>query len=125
MFGTITEWYYRWLAGIRPDPDQPGFKTFYIGPSIPKELEFVNCSYNSPFGEIVSNWKKMSSGSVRYEMKIPTDSHANIVLPLEGESQIIVEKEGIAFEPDKIKGLQTGNFKLDEGEYIITVTSKN
>ena len=28
MFGTVTEWFYRWLAGIRPDPKNPGFKKF-------------------------------------------------------------------------------------------------
>ena len=28
MFGVVTEWYYRWLGGIRPDPKHPGFKEF-------------------------------------------------------------------------------------------------
>ncbi|NQU52665.1 MAG: family 78 glycoside hydrolase catalytic domain, partial [Bacteroidetes bacterium] len=28
MFGTVTEWFYRWLAGIQPDPENPGFKEF-------------------------------------------------------------------------------------------------
>lgn len=125
MFGTISEWYYRWLGGIRPDPKNPGFKTFILGPSTPEGLEFVNCTYNSPFGEIVSNWKKMSSGSVRYEMKIPTNSKATIILPLDESQKIKVEKNGENFKPEKIEGLLTGNFKLDEGDYIITVSYLN
>ncbi|MBK7438313.1 MAG: hypothetical protein IPI77_16310 [Saprospiraceae bacterium] len=40
MFGTVTEWYYRWLGGIRPDPESPGFKGFTLAPSIPKRLEY-------------------------------------------------------------------------------------
>jgi alpha-L-rhamnosidase len=55
MFGTVTEWYYRWLGGIRPDPKNPGFKSFVLAPSAPEGLEFVNCTYHTPFGAIVSN----------------------------------------------------------------------
>ena len=33
MFGVVTEWYYRWLGGIRPDPENPGFKEFTLNPS--------------------------------------------------------------------------------------------
>jgi alpha-L-rhamnosidase len=125
MFGTVTEWFYRWLGGIRPDFQNPGFKTFVLGPSTPEGLEFVNCTYHSPFGEIVSNWKRMQSGSVRYEMKIPTNSKATIILPLDESQKIKVEKNGENFKPVKIEGLLTGNFKLDEGDYIITVSYQN
>ena len=58
MFGTVTEWYYRWLGGLRPDPENPGFKTFYLVPFMPAGLDSVNCTYHSPQGKIVSNWKK-------------------------------------------------------------------
>ncbi len=61
MFGTVSEWYYRWLAGIQPDPDHPGFKKFYLIPKIPEGLESVNCTYHSPYGAIVSHWKKITS----------------------------------------------------------------
>ncbi len=30
MFGTVTEWYYRWLGGIRPNPENPGFLSFIL-----------------------------------------------------------------------------------------------
>ena len=125
MFGTISEWYYRWLGGIRPEPQNPGFKTFVLGPSTPEGLEFVNCTYHSPFGEIVSNWKRMPSGSIRYEMKIPKGSKATIILPLDESQKIKVEKKDKNFKPEKIDGLLTDNFKLDEGDYIITVYSEN
>jgi alpha-L-rhamnosidase len=51
MFGTVTEWYYRWLGGIRPDPKNPGFKEFILTPTTPEGLEFVNCTYHSPQGK--------------------------------------------------------------------------
>jgi alpha-L-rhamnosidase len=123
MFGTVTEWFYRWLAGIRPDSENPGFKKFIINPSTPEGLEFVNCTYNSPFGEIVSNWKKQPD-AIQYEITIPAKSSANVVLPFIQSQKITIESKNKNFNPEKIERLQTGNFELGEGEYLITVSSK-
>ena len=30
MFGSVSEWFYRWLGGIQPDPENPGFRKFII-----------------------------------------------------------------------------------------------
>jgi len=122
MFGTVTEWFYRWLAGIRPDPENPGFKKFIINPSTPDGLEFVNCKYYSPFGEIVSNWKKLPD-KLQYEITIPSKTSANVILPVIQSQKITIESKDKNFNPEKISGLQTGNFELGEGEYLITVSS--
>jgi len=119
MFGTVTEWYYRWLAGIRPDPENPGFKTFVLAPSTPEGLEFVNCTYHSPLGPIVSNWKKEEQGTYRYEMNIPEGSTAKITLPLTPEQTIDIKRKTGNLEPDNIEGLQSGRFNLSGGEYTI------
>ena len=125
MFGTVTEWFYRWLAGIRPDPEYPGFKKFILGPSTPEGLKFVNCTYYSPFGKIVSNWKKVQPGTVQYEITIPAKSSADIILPISQSQKITIKSNDRNFNSEKIKRLQTGNFELGEGEYLITVSSNN
>jgi alpha-L-rhamnosidase len=119
MFGSVTGWFYRWLGGIRPDPAFPGFREFTLAPSVPEGLEFVNCTYQSPYGRIVSNWKK-EEGSIRYTMVIPTGSRAHVVLPLHSYQQIKLEK-GDDPAPVKPAGLESGMFSLAEGEYLITV----
>jgi len=124
MFGTVTEWFYRWLAGIRPDPQNPGFKNFIIGPSTPGALEYVNCSYVSPFGKIISNWKKLQSGAVQYELTIPAKSSAAVILPITQSQKITIKSNNKNFNSEKIESLQTGKFELGEGEYIITVSLK-
>ena len=58
MFGSVTEWFYRWLGGIQPDPENPGFRKFIISPFLPSDLSFVKCSYESPFGMIKSRLGK-------------------------------------------------------------------
>ena len=121
MFGTVTEWYYRWLAGIKPDPQNPGFKEFYLAPTIPEDLASINCSYTSPFGEIVSNWMQEQNGRYRYEMTVPEGSMAKVTLPVTSSQKIEVanETENIS---SKIEGLQTGNFSLHGGSYNITIS---
>jgi len=125
MFGTVTEWYYRWLAGIKPDPENPGFKEFFITPSTPEGLKYVACSYESPFGEIVSNWRQEKSGEYIFEIKIPSGSKAQLALPDKEEKQIILEKEGEILDLQDYKSRETGNLRLSEGDYIITASPVN
>jgi alpha-L-rhamnosidase len=123
MFGTVTEWFYRWLGGIRPDPENPGFKEFILAPSTPEGLEFVNCNYNSPFGQIVSNWREVQSGTYKYEITIPANSIAKVTLPFIQSQKISIEKKVNDFDPGKVEGLQTGHFELGGGEYSITISA--
>jgi alpha-L-rhamnosidase len=123
MFGTVSEWYYRWLAGIRPDPDHPGFEEFFLTPTTPEGLESVNCTYHSPYGAIVSNWKKITADHYTYEITVPIGTRANIKLPV-SQSQLleIIDEQGLN-QSSRMGGLQTGQFFLQEGNYVISVTS--
>ncbi len=125
MFGTVTEWFYRWLAGIRPLPHKPGFEEFVLAPSTPEGLDFVNCSYNSPFGEIVSNWKKEQTGAYRYEFSIPTGSTARVSLPLNQSFEVSMIKKNGKEISKKTSELQSGIFNLAEGDYHIIATPIN
>lgn len=125
MFGSVTEWFYRWLGGIRPDPENPGFRKFVLAPSTPEGLEFVNCTYHSPFGPIISNWKKDEQGDCRYEMTIPEGSTAKVILRLTPSQKIEIKRKQGDILTKKIGGLETGRFELEGGEYLITVSIKN
>ena len=85
MFGSVSEWFYRWLAGIRPDPDNPGFRKFIISPNLPSDLTYVNCSYQSPFGIIKSNWEKTKKGA-RFEISVPKNTSAYFKIPCHNKS---------------------------------------
>ncbi|MBD3631067.1 alpha-L-rhamnosidase [Cyclobacterium sp.] len=123
MFGTVTEWFYRWLGGIRPDPQNPGFKVFVLAPRVPDELDSIASNYHSPHGEIISNWKKGLDGSITYEIKIPNGSTAKVSLLMRTAQSLSIEKREGDFNPENVKGLATGNFELEEGEYTIRISS--
>jgi alpha-L-rhamnosidase len=124
MFGTVTEWYYRWLAGIRPDPGHPGFKEFFITPTTPEGLDSINCVYQAPYGAIVSNWKKIKPENYIFEISIPESSKANIKLPISASQILTIKNKNIPKQTLKINGLQTGKFSLPEGDYVITLEPK-
>jgi alpha-L-rhamnosidase len=123
MFGTVTEWFYRWLAGIQPDPENPGFKEFVLAPTTPQGLDFVNCTYHSPFGAIISNWKK-EAGACSYEITVPTGTKAKIILPVTQLQKITIERNNKKLKPEEIEGINSGKFKLDEGSYLIKIINK-
>jgi len=125
MFGSVTEWFYRWLGGIRPDLDNPGFKEFILAPRLPDGLDSISCVYHSPYGEIVSKWKKGSEKTVHYKMKIPKGSSAHVSLTIDPLQKLSINKKGDGFKPESIEGLESGEFKLEEGEYTIIISSNS
>ena len=122
MFGTVTEWYYRWLAGIRPLQESPGFKEFVIAPSVPAGLAYVNCHYDAPQGRIVSNWKIEQGGACQYEFEIPKESIARLKLDINPLDKIEIQKDGKPVDQAKIDGLETGKFRLPSGHYFLKIS---
>lgn len=120
MFGTVTEWYYRWLGGIRPVPEKPGFEEFILAPTTPVGLTFVNCTYQSPLGPIVSNWQKAEDDSYKYEVSIPPGSTTQVHLTVTEGQKLVVQRKSDNTEVTDIDGLQTGQFELTTGEYLIS-----
>ena len=121
MFGTVSEWYFRWLAGIQPDPEYPGFSRFNIFPHIPDGLDYVKCSYDSPFGKIVSNWEKRGPDKSVFEIAVPEGTLATAIIPVKG-SQIIKMTMDSGSSADNAKEDGANNvFKLKPGKYLISV----
>ncbi|NOR74912.1 MAG: family 78 glycoside hydrolase catalytic domain, partial [Draconibacterium sp.] len=123
MFGTVSEWFYRWLGGIQPNLDYPGFERFILAPFIPEELEFVNSSYHSPFGEIVSNWKKSGTNKITFEINVPEGSIASFQLSEVQLSIVTIENKDIRriYTPDDLS-LKADGIELKSGRYRISGT---
>lgn len=119
MFGSVSGWIYRWLGGIRPYAETPGFKNFTIDPIVPKGLSFANCSYESPLGIITSNWKK-TGNVVTFSVTVPKGATANFNLPFRSKGKIDVRNitKNSTFSP-KVTVDETCSFELKAGRYEI------
>ena len=63
LLGDFIIWLYENLAGIKPDKNNTGFKHFIMKPYVLGDLSFVNSSYNSINGKIISAWN-ISNNSI-------------------------------------------------------------
>lgn len=79
-FPYIGGWFYRGLAGIQWDTENPGFKNIVLRPSNVKSVDWVNCNYESQYGKIVSNWK-VETNKFRWKVTIPPNSTATVYIP--------------------------------------------
>ena len=123
MFGSVSEWFYRWLAGLQPDPEFPGFEKFFLCPHTTQGLDSVACSYRSLYGVIKSNWKK-SANRIVYEIDVPPASMARFQIPVGRNSQVRVEnlqeRSGILLQNRKTMFQHW----LKPGSYRITCITK-
>lgn len=76
----VSSWFTKSLAGIRPDPANPGFQSFLIQPVVAGDLTFAEGQTESPFGTIRSRWEKNGDRFV-LEVTIPPNSQATVHLP--------------------------------------------
>jgi alpha-L-rhamnosidase len=77
---TPGSWFFEGLGGILPDPANPGFRHFTLRPGIVRRVDWVRCSYNSPYGKILSNWKR-DGDKLTMEVTIPANTNATVYVP--------------------------------------------
>ena len=87
MFGDISAWMRQYLAGITPDPENPGFKRFFIKPNPVKGLDRVRAEYEAPCGKIVSEWKK-SGSDFELKIEVPANSAATVIMPDKAKKEV-------------------------------------
>ncbi len=96
MFGSISNWFYSYLAGIRPADDATGFNKIIIQPEI-SNLQWARATYNSVLGEVSSYWKKTGS-TFTLDVTIPVNASAVVYLPASlqniRESNTKIKSEG-------------------------------
>lgn len=72
-YGAVCQWLFESVAGLRPDPETPGFKSIVFEPVILPELGPVEARHESAAGPIRAAWR-IEAGTVTYEMDIPAGS---------------------------------------------------
>lgn len=74
------EWFFHDILGIQPDPAAPGFKHFFLRPSLYEQIEFARGSYDSSHGKIVSDWRNKGR-DFQWQVVIPANTEATLHLP--------------------------------------------
>lgn len=80
MLGQINEWFFHDLAGIQPDPEQPGFKHILFRPQPCGDVTSVDASYAGPYGPITIAWQNSPKGFTA-TITVPANSTAEAFIP--------------------------------------------
>jgi alpha-L-rhamnosidase len=79
-FACLSDWFWYGLGGLRPDESHPGLKHFTLAPQIPGKMAWAKIAHESPYGKIVSSWKR-DGDLVRWEVTVPPNSTATALIP--------------------------------------------
>ena len=122
MFGSVSEWFYKALAGIQPAPDAVGFDQILIRPQPVGDLRWVRARHHSVRGEIVSAWER-NAGTLALEVRIPANAQALVHIPTSDPSRVmesgrpVARSAGVTFV-----GADRGAsvFRIGSGHYKFT-----
>jgi len=115
MFGSVSEWMFNSLAGIRIADDAVGCDRIVIAPSVVGDLTWTSATYQSVRGPIESSWKITDAG-LRLTVAIPVGSTAELAFPEAYSSQVTESGAPVG----QVEGVEvTGNrlYRLAPGRY--------
>lgn len=113
-------WYIDGVAGIRTDPEHPGFRRFVIRvPRLEQEhINWAEASVETPAGTVVSSWKQ-HGGTLSLDATVPPNTVATVLIP-DRPGTRIVEPSGHA-QP---LGTEAGyvRYRVPAGKYAFRQT---
>jgi alpha-L-rhamnosidase len=118
-FTSPDNWFYQGLAGIQTDPAAPGFKNTIIKPAIVGDVTWVKSHHDSPYGRIVSHWKR-DGEKLTMDVTVPPNSTATIFVPAK-DAASVTESGKPASEVEGVKFLRMENgtavYAVGSGSY--------
>ena len=77
--GSVAQWLYEYVAGIRIDPERPGYEHVVIAP-VPGELEHAAATLRTVRGPIRSAWRR-SDDEFELTVELPANVTGTVILP--------------------------------------------
>ena len=78
--GTVAQWFYTDVLGIKRDEANPAYKHFFLEPKTGGGLTYAKGSYDSIYGKIESSWEVTEKG-IEFDFVIPANTSATVTLP--------------------------------------------
>ncbi len=137
MFGSVNEYFYKYLAGIRAPTDEgttTGYKQIHIKPYIPDDLNHAEATVQTARGEVSSGWQR-DGDQLSLNVKLPANTSGKVSLPVMDLENVVITESGEAiwqngkFTGDAIEGIEAGSqsddsitFEIQSGEYQFVVS---
>jgi hypothetical protein len=116
---SIGSWFIQGVGGIRIDEKAPGFRHFLVRPGVVGDLTFARVRYLSPYGPIVSHWRR-ENGVLHLAVTVPPGTTATVAMPASSPGAVTVggrpaeQSRGV-----RAAGMEGGRalFEVASGQY--------
>ncbi len=126
MFGSVSEWFFSGLGGIRADENAGGFDRFRIEPFVTTNLEWVNVDYSSVRGTISCHWR-IKDDQLQLNIEIPVNTQAIVQIPTSDRFSVReggqLVNENPAFMTAPASKPDTVGLALGSGQYQFTAAA--
>ena len=123
FLGTIDDWFYRDLAGIKPAA--PGYAQITIRPYVPTDLDHVSASVETVRGTVSSGWAKAPGGSLTLDVTIPANATAEVAVPA-ASPEAVTESARPAAKAEGVRFVRMDGdravFEIGSGTYHFRTT---
>jgi alpha-L-rhamnosidase len=116
MFGGGLVWFYRKLAGMNADANNPGYKHIIFRPQPVADLSHVKYFNQTVYGDAGISWKKVN-GQFSMEIQVPVGCRATVYVPLMKEKQVLESEKTLSDSKD----IQF--VKVEQGYAVLEVNS--
>ncbi len=117
--GSVGEWLYSYVAGLRRDVAGPGYQRINIAPTPGGGLTYASAEYDSVRGVVRSAWNIDGEG-FHLELSLPPNTSARVALPAES-TDAVQEGGTAASEATGVEavGVEEGRviFEVESGQY--------
>lgn len=79
-YGAVAEWLHRTVAGLSPDPDDPGYRHVIVQPRPGGGLTHASADVDSRYGRVAVAWRLEGDGFA-LDVEIPPNATATVTLP--------------------------------------------
>jgi len=119
MFGSVSEWFFAWVAGIQPDPDAFGFDRIILRPQPVGGLTWAKAAMSTVRGEVRCEWR-LHGGRFILTVAIPANTTATVFIPGQDPAAVregtgpAASAEGVSF-----RGVEAGAcvYAIGSGRY--------
>lgn len=126
-YGAVSEWMFRYMAGIEAEEQHPGFKHFVLQPrpdlrnvSDEERISLVDAGFGSYYGKIISKWERKTDGNYRFYITVPANTGTTLYIPKYKDSIRLFEGNVPA---EKAKGITA--FTEKKSRFVLELTSGN
>ena len=117
-YGAVGAWLYRTVAGLAPDPEEPGYRHVLIAPRPGGGLSWAGASLRTAYGDTSTLWHRQGS-QFTLEVSLPPNTWATVSLPTSDAASVRLD----GAEPDHqagLRGVRGADLEVGSGAYSLS-----